>query len=95
MPELLSTCHSELKNIIEAAAGNEDRDELQAGSRSLQSSFERLCGKCEADLGGKANLRLAVVENVSFADAARFLGASAGFTAGDWPPVFLSVQKSD
>ena len=95
MPELLSSCHREIENVVKGAAGGENQAELQGRSRSLRSALEKLCGKCAVAEADRVNLGLTLVENVSFADVAGFLGVSDGFKAAAWPPVFLSVLKGD
>jgi hypothetical protein len=94
MPELLSSCHRELEDVIKGAAGGGNQAELEGRSRSLQSDLEKLCGKCTVAEGDRVNLGLTLVENVSFADVAGFLGGSDVKTAA-WPPVFLSIRKGD
>ena len=91
MPELLSGCHRELEDFIKRVAGRESQAELQCRSRSLQSALEKLCGKCNMPEGDKVSLGLTLVENVSFADVAGFLGVPGGFEAATWPPIFLSI----
>ena len=93
MPELLSSCHRELEDFIKRAAGGESKAELQGESRSPQSAFEKLCRKCDVPEGERASLVVTLVENVSLGDVAGFLGASPGFEAGPWPPVFLSIAS--
>ncbi len=92
MPELLSGCHRELEDFIKSAAGGENPAELQDRSRSVQSALEKLCGKCAMPAGDKVNLRLTLVENLSLAEVAGFLGVSRGFEANAWPPIFLSIE---
>jgi len=92
MPDLLSICHHELENFIKRAAARENPVELQGGSVPLQSALEKLCGKCTAPQDDKLSLMLTMVENVSFAEAAGFLGVHHGFESAAWPPVFLSID---
>ncbi len=91
MPEVLSSCHRELEDFIKKAAGRENPAELQGESRLPQSAFEKLCRQCGMPEADKASLVATLVENVSLGDVAGFLGASPGFEAGAWPPVFLSI----
>ena len=93
-PELLSGWHRELEDLIKAAAGGENRAKLQDRSRSLRSAFEKLCGKCAVE-GDRADLDMTLVERVSFADTAGYLGVSGGFRAAAWTPVFLGIRKGD
>lgn len=91
MAELLSSCHRDLEDFIKGAAGGENQVELQGKSRSLQSAFKKLCRKCDVPEGRKMSLGVTLVEHVSLGDVAGFLGASPGFEAGAWPPVFLCI----
>jgi hypothetical protein len=91
MSELLSSCRRDLEDFIRSAAGGEDPAELEGKRRSLQTSYEKFCRKCEATEGDKINLGLAVVRGVSLAEAPGFSAASRGFEAGPWPLVFLSI----
>ena len=94
MPELLSSCHRELDDFIKRAAGGENVAELEGKSRSLQSAFEKLCRKCDVTEGDKVSLAATLVNNISLNDVAGFLGASTGFEAGPWPPVFLNIASA-
>ncbi|MGO9017124.1 MAG: hypothetical protein ACLQVJ_02125 [Syntrophobacteraceae bacterium] len=91
MPDLLSSCHHGLEDFIRSTAGGENPAELQGSSRLLQSAFERFCRKCEVPEGDRVSLNVTWAENVSLGDVAGFLGASPGFEAGAWAPVFLSI----
>jgi hypothetical protein len=92
IPDLLSSCHHGLEDFIRStAARGENPAQLQDKGRLLQSTFERLCRKCEVPEGNKVSLNVTWVENVSLGYIAGFLGASPGFEAGAWAPVFLSI----
>jgi hypothetical protein len=95
MPELISGCRRELEDFIKEAAGDRERTGLQGGSGSLTGLLDSLCGKFAAAESEKANLVLDVIENLSFADAAGFLGVPDGFAAGGRPPIFLSIRKGE
>ncbi|MFZ0927489.1 MAG: hypothetical protein WAN11_02745 [Syntrophobacteraceae bacterium] len=91
MPDILSSCHHGLEDFIKSTAGGENPAELQGSSRLLQSAFERFCRKCEVPEGDRVSLNVTWAGNVSLGDVAGFLGASPGFEAEAWAPVFLSI----
>ena len=94
MSDLLSSCHHGLEDFIMSAARGENPSELQAKGRLLQSAFQRFCRKCEAPECDHVSLKVTVVENVSIGDVPGFLGASPGFEAGAWTPVFLCIAAA-
>lgn len=85
----LFSCRHNLEDFITRAAGGQDPAELESERRLLQSSFERLCQKCETPEGGKTNLVLTVVTNVSLSGVAGLPVLAASFEPR--PLVFLTV----
>ncbi len=87
--EVISSCRHGLDDFIRSAA----RDEEPEGKRGLlQSAFEELCRRCGTPQDARASLLITVVKNVSVAAIPGLPPLRLTGEAGDWPPVFLSVE---